>query len=182
MDTRIEENIFSITEGIVYKLAEKKIKNVKLLSLMTWGSRHLTRSRDFNDTLCYFSIKKLDERLLDWNIKMLSPPLFFDWMLIFIVGMTSLHCIAPQTTEIQIDDHLLSTPFASIIGKKEYSFSSKNGPKGVLLFPDFQRKRSASLKKKKKFKIFKLALLLLQKSSKRSTPFAPKIDQKEYSF
>ena len=65
MDTRIEENIFSITEGIVYKLAEKKIKNVKLLSLMTWGSRHLTRSRDFNDTLCYFSIKKLDERLLD---------------------------------------------------------------------------------------------------------------------
>ena len=113
-------------------------------------------------------------------------------MLIFIVGMTSLHCIAPQTTEIQIDDHLLSTPFASIIGKKEYSFSSKNGPKGVLLFPDFQRKRSASLKKKKKrkFKIFKLALLLLQKSSKRSTPFAPKIDQKgvlllvkkEYSF
>ena len=105
-------------------------------------------------------------------------------MLIFIVGMTSLHCIAPQTTEIQIDDHLLSTPFASIIGKKEYSFSSKNGPKGVLLFPDFQRKRSASLKKKKKrkFKIFKLALLLLQKSSKRSTPFDPKIDQKEYSF
>ena len=63
-------------------------------------------------------------------------------MLIFIVGMTSLHCIAPQTTEIQIDDHLLSTPFASIIGKKEYSFSSKNGPKGVLLFPHYWTKRS----------------------------------------
>ena len=93
------------------------------------------------------------------------------------------HCkvIAPQTTEIKIDIHLIYTPFGPIIGKKQYSFSSKNGPKGVLLFPDFQSKRSASLKKKN-FKNFKLALLLLQKSSKRSTPFAPKIDQKEYSF
>ena len=89
--------------------------------------------------------------------------------------------IAPQTTEIKIDIHLIYTPFGPIIGKKQYSFSSKNGPKGVLLFPDFQSKRSASLKKKK-FKNFKLALLLLQKSSKRSTPFALKIDQKEYSF
>ena len=89
--------------------------------------------------------------------------------------------IAPQTTEIKIDIHLIYTPFGPIIGKKQYSFSFKNGPKGVLLFPDFQSKRSASLKKKK-FKNFKLALLLLQKSSKRSTPFAPQIDQKEYSF
>ena len=78
--------------------------------------------------------------------------------------------IAPQTTEIKIDDHLMSTPFGSIIGKKQYSFSSKNGPKGVLLFPDFQSKRSASLKKKK-----------IQKFQ-TSTPFAPKIEQKEYSF
>ena len=78
--------------------------------------------------------------------------------------------IAPQTTEIKIDIHLIYTPFGPIIGKKQYSFSSKNGPKGVLLFPDFQSKRSASLKKKK-FQKFQT-----------STPFAPKIEQKEYSF
>ena len=41
--------------------------------------------------------------------------------------------IAPQTTEIKIDIHLIYTPFGPIIGKKQYSFSSKNGPKGVLL-------------------------------------------------
>ena len=39
--------------------------------------------------------------------------------------------IAPQTTEIQIDDHLLSTPFASIIGKKEYCFFPIIEPKVV---------------------------------------------------
>ena len=32
MDTRMEENVFSITGGIFYKLAKKKIKSIKFSS------------------------------------------------------------------------------------------------------------------------------------------------------
>ena len=70
-----------------------------------------------------------------------------------------------------------------------HSFILKNRDKGVLLlvhffyqkeyslFPIFQDKGVLA-----DFFFFKLALLLLQKWTKRSTPFGQKMDQKEYSF
>ena len=39
--------------------------------------------------------------------------------------------IAPQTTEIKIDIHLIYTPFGPIIGKKQYSFIPIFQGKGV---------------------------------------------------